>query len=145
MAKVARSALVSHSSAKMFDLINDIPSYPLFLSGCVAAEVLSSDETFVEARLTLGKSGIQQSFITRNELLPPEQMIMRLVDGPFSHFEGRWQFESLDEDACKVSLNLEFAFNNPILSMTAGKWLEEIASKQVDSLCQRADEVYNTP
>ncbi len=143
MAKVARSALVTHSATKMFDLINDIPSYPQFLSGCVAAEVLSADEKFVEARLTLGKSGFQQSFITRNELLPPEQMVMRLVDGPFSHFEGRWQFESLDENACKVSLNLEFAFNNPILSMTAGKWLEEVASKQVDSLCQRADQVYN--
>ncbi|MGH1487664.1 MAG: type II toxin-antitoxin system RatA family toxin [Cellvibrionaceae bacterium] len=142
MAKVERSALVAYSAQQMFDLINDIESYPLFMTGCVAAEVISANEKTVEARLTLGKSGIEQSFITRNELIPPSQMIMRLVEGPFSHFEGRWQFDSLQESACKVSLNLEFAFSNPILALSVGKWMQETASQQVDALCQRADVVY---
>lgn len=144
MATVARSAIVAYSSQQMFELINDIESYPLFLAGCIASEVLSKSDKFVEARLTLGKSGIQQSFVTRNELLPPEKMIMRLQDGPFKSFEGVWQFQALEDNACKVSLDLEFSFKNPILAMTAGKFLEDIANKQVDSLCRRADEIYSS-
>jgi ribosome-associated toxin RatA of RatAB toxin-antitoxin module len=143
MATVARSAIVAYSSQQMFDLINDIESYPHFLAGCVESEILSRDDNFVEARLTLGKSGIQQSFVTRNELLPPGKMVMRLKDGPFKSFEGTWRFQALNENACKVSLDLEFSFKNPILAMTAGKFLEEIANRQVDSLCRRADELYS--
>jgi ribosome-associated toxin RatA of RatAB toxin-antitoxin module len=145
MVTVSRSSLVSYSNQQMFDLINDIESYPEFMSGCIAAEVLSTNEHQVEARLTLGKKGIQQSFITQNELQSPELMIMRMVEGPFSHFEGRWQFQALREDACKVSLDLEFAFKNLFMGMTVGKWLEENASHQVDELCRRAETVYGKP
>lgn len=142
MVAIARSALVEYSAAQMFDLINDIEAYPQFMSGCLGAEILEKTETFVEARLTLGKSGVQQSFVTRNELQSPELMIMRFIEGPFSSFEGRWQFQALSDTACKVSLDLEFEFSNPILAMTVGKWFEQTAGDQVDALCQRAKEVY---
>jgi ribosome-associated toxin RatA of RatAB toxin-antitoxin module len=142
MTIVERSALVNYSAEQMFTLINDIAAYPSFMAGCVAAEVLTSSEQFIEARLTLGKGGIEQSFVTRNELLPPEQMIMRLVEGPFSYFEGRWSFQSLADNACKVQLHLEFSFKNPLLGLAVSKWLEDIASRQVESLCQRAEKIY---
>lgn len=146
MAKVSRTALVPYSAQQMFDLINDIESYPEFMTGCVAAEVLEKSADVVEARLTLGLAGVQQSFVTRNELLPPEQMKMHLVDGPFSRFEGVWSFSALDKDGadsgCKVGLELEFSFANPLLGMTVGKVIEDIANRQVDALCQRAAKVY---
>ncbi len=142
MVTIARSALVDYSAQQMFDLINDIENYPQFMSGCLGAEILEKNEAFVEAKLTLGKSGFQQSFVTRNELTPPELMVMRFIEGPFKSFEGLWQFQALTESACKVSLDLEFEFANPILAMTVGKWFEETAGQQVDALCQRADEIY---
>lgn len=159
MPVIERSARVIYSDQKMFDLVNDIGSYPSFMTGCISAEILSATEQSIEARLTLGFSGIQQSFITRNQLLPPRQMVMRLVEGPFRHFEGNWSFERIEgqeiegqeierqelEDechGCKVSLRLDFAFKNSILGMTAGRGMEQIASRQVDALCQRADELY---
>ena len=149
MPVIKRSALVEYSAQQMFDLVNDIASYPAFMAGCVAAEVLSVAENSIEARLTLGVSGVQQSFVTRNELSPPSRMVMRLVEGPFRHFEGLWSFDVIEADgrsgacdACKVSLVLDFAFKNPLLGMAAGRAMEENASRQVDSLCRRADEIY---
>jgi ribosome-associated toxin RatA of RatAB toxin-antitoxin module len=142
MVTIVRSALVEYSAQHMFDLINDIEAYPQFMTGCVAAEVLVRSDEMVEARLTLGKSGIQQSFVTCNELRPPTLMIMRFVEGPFSSFDGRWQFQALSDTACKVSLDLEFEFSNPILGMTVGQWFEQVAGQQVDALCRRAEEVY---
>ncbi len=144
MAKVSRSALVSHCAEQMFELINDIESYPSFMTGCVEATLLSKNDDFLEARLTLGKSGVQQTFTTRNELHHPKLMVMRLVDGPFKHFEGRWGFHEIDASSCKVTLDLDFAFSNPILALTAGKWFEQTASEQVDALCRRADQVYGS-
>jgi ribosome-associated toxin RatA of RatAB toxin-antitoxin module len=146
MARVSRTALVSYSTQQMFDLINDIESYPDFMTGCSGAEVLETSESCIQARLTLGVGGINQSFVTRNELLPPAQMKMHLVDGPFSHFEGVWSFSALTDEGrqsgCKVGFELDFAFSNPLLAMTAGRMLEDIASKQVDALCQRAEKIY---
>ncbi|MEO0442536.1 MAG: type II toxin-antitoxin system RatA family toxin [Pseudomonadota bacterium] len=142
MTKVSRSALVSYSAQQMFDLINDIESYPLFMAGCIDAKVLSTSEDVVEAELTLGKSGFQQRMTTRNFLSKPEKMVMRLVEGPFSHFEGLWQFTALDDNACRVSLDLEFRFANPLLGLTVGKVLEDVANRQVDCLCKRAEHVY---
>ncbi len=144
MTTVSRAVSVPYSAQQMFELINDIESYPEFMTGCVGARILSQEEGCVEAKLTLGMSGFQQSFVTRNTLSPPEKMTMKLVDGPFSRFEGVWTFESSDESGkgCKVALNLHFSFSNPLLGMTVGRVIEDIASRQVDSLCQRAEKVY---
>lgn len=142
MVTISRSALVNHSAQNMFDLINDIEAYPQYMTGCLGAKVIERKPDVVEAQLILGKSGFQQQLVTRNELQPPSLMIMRFVDGPFSHFEGRWEFAALTDSACKVSLDLEFAFSSPILAMTVGKWFEKTAGEQVDALCKRADEIY---
>lgn len=143
MVTISRSALVEYSAQQMFDLINDIEAYPEFMTGCLAAELLEKSDTVLEAKLTLGKSSFQQSFVTRNELLPPNKMTMRFVEGPFRFFEGHWQFQALADNACKVSLDLEFEFSNPIVAMTVGKWFEETAGQQVDALCERASVVYS--
>ena len=144
MPTIERSALVEYSSQQMFDLINDIEAYPEFMAGCLAARIDHRGDDWVEATLTLGKNGIQQQFTTRNQLQAPDSMVMQLVDGPFRRFEGRWQFIPLGAEAsgCKVSLDLLFEFGNPILGLAAGKWLQDIASRQVESLCQRAQFVY---
>jgi ribosome-associated toxin RatA of RatAB toxin-antitoxin module len=142
MVTISRSALVEYSAQQMFDLINDIASYPQFMPGCLAAEIITQTEDMVEARLTLGKSGIQQSFVTRNTLTPPNVMVMHFVEGPFKVFEGRWQFDTLSENACKVSLHLEFEFASRVLGMTLGSRFEKNANRQVDALCERAEVVY---
>jgi len=53
-----------------------------------------------------------------------------------------WQFTPLAEQACKVSLELSFEFNNPLLAMTMNKKLEEMAGRQVDAISERAKQTY---
>ena len=142
MKTLSRSALVNYSAEQMYGLVNDIEAYPSFMEGCVDAKVLNSGDSFVEAKLTLRQSGIEQSLVTRNELHPPSSMIMHLLEGPFKHFEGRWQFDSLGNSGCKVSFHLSFILNNPLLTLTVGKWLEKSVDQQVDVLCRRADALF---
>ena len=142
MPQVSRSALVNFSAQQMFDLVNDIGRYPEYMPGCVAADVLSAEPDCVEARLTLGQAGIHQSFVTRNTLVNGESMVMELVEGPFKQFTGHWQFVPLSESACKVSLDLQFEFSNPLLAMAMNSKLESVAGKQVDALSERAKVIY---
>ena len=76
---ISKSALLPYNANQLFELINDVESYPQFLDGCVGAEILRLEEGFMEARLDLKKKGISQSFVTRNQLIAPNSIIMELV------------------------------------------------------------------
>jgi len=140
--RIERSALVAFSAQQMFDLVNDIAAYPQYMEGCVGSEVLERQDHEVVARLDLSKFGVKQSFVTRNRLTPPLQMTMELEEGPFDRLVGCWDFKVLDEQACKVSFELEFELSNKLLGRAAGKLLGSVANDLVDGLCRRADQVY---
>ena len=140
--KVERSALVNYSAQQMFDLINDIEAYPQFMDGCTAAQILARGDDWLEARLSLSKAGVSQSFVTRNQLVSGQSMTMELVDGPFTFLRGLWQFRALSESACKVSFELEFELQNRLQGMAVGKLFEAVSHKQVDALCARAKQIY---
>ena len=141
MPTVNRSALVRHSARAMFDLVNDFERYPEFLSGCSNAELLERDEDHLKGRLTLSKAGMQQSFVTRNDLYAPERIELNLVDGPFKRLQGTWLFTPLGEDACKVSLEMDFDFSNRLLG-AFGKLFSQVAAQMVEAFTRRADQIY---
>ena len=142
MNKVQRSALVMHSDQSMFDLVNDVANYPLFMDGCQATEVFEKTDSLMVARLDLKKGGFKTSFMTRNRLTQPSSIEMALEDGPFKNLKGLWTFKALTADACKVSLDLEFEFNNMAMGFAASQLFSSMANNLVDSLCRRADVVY---
>ena len=145
MNTVQRSALVMHSDQSMFDLVNDVASYPQFMEGCQAAEVFEHSDQQMVARLDLKKGGVKTSFMTRNSLRAPSVIEMNLEDGPFKSLKGVWTFKPLTPQACKVSLDLEFEFNNMAVGLAASKLFSTMANELVDSLCRRADQIYGTP
>jgi len=142
MRRIQRSAIVPYSVGQIFDLINDIQSYPKFMKGCVGAEITEKGDDWLIARLDLSRAGIQQSFVTRNVLNPPHSITLTLHQGPFHALEGEWRFEPLNENASKITFWLEFEFSNKLIGIAAGKLFEKVASDQVDMVCQRAKVVY---
>lgn len=142
MSQIKRSALVAFSDRQMFDLVNNIEAYPQYMDGCVGAQVLERGDNELTARLDISRLGVKYSFTTRNQLLPPATMGMELVEGPFKRLSGLWTFKPLAEDACKVSLDLEFEFSSRLVAKAAGKWFESVANELVDGLCRRAQQIY---
>ncbi len=142
MTAISRSALVPYSAAEMFALVDDIAAYQEFLPWCSRSEVLSREGDEVRGRLSLSKSGIEKSFTTVNRVQRNKMIEMRLEEGPFHHLEGFWRFDALADDACKVSLDLEFEFSNKLLGLTFGPVFNQIASTLVDAFCKRAVDVY---
>jgi len=142
MTRIDRSALVNFSAQQMFDLVNDIESYPHFMQGCTAARIISVSEQELVGELTLSKAGIRQTFTTRNTLEPGRRMNMELVEGAFSAFRATWHFNPLTESACKVSLEMEFEFTSGLMNFAMEKLFSSSANNLVDALVQRARLVY---
>lgn len=143
MPNVTRSALVAFSAESMFDLINDVQRYPEFLPGCAQTKVTHADEYSMEASLLISKAGIKQWFSTRNELSRGEYIKMNLVDGPFSELRGGWTFKALSDNACKIELNLDFAFSSRLVEMAFGRVFNAIAANMVVAFTDRAKEIYS--
>ena len=139
MPTIQRSALVEHSAARMFALVNDIAAYPRRFDWCDAAQVLEQDDTHVVARLDLGLGSLRTWFTTENALSPPHHIDMQLRDGPFRKLSGRWQFHALDESACKVTLTLDFEPNNRLLGPAFALGFQGLADRMVDDFVRAAD------
>lgn len=139
MPQIQRSALVEHSAARMFALVNDIETYPQRFEWCHGAQVYERDATRVVARLDLGLGALRTWFTTENLLSPPHHIDMTLRDGPFKSLSGRWLFHALDESACKVSLQLDFEPQMALLrpAMTLG--MQSLADRMVDDFVRAAD------
>ena len=126
----------------MFDLVNDVESYPTFMQGCHKAEVLEQHGNVVIGKLSLGKAGISQTFVTRNVLDEPESIHMELVEGNFDKFDAQWDFLQLTDTACKVSLHMEFEFRTGLVDLALEALFNASSNSLVDALVKRAHQVY---
>lgn len=142
MTQISRSALVNYSAQQMFDLVNQVEHYPEFLPGCEKTEVIERSDEVIQARLTLAKAGFRQSFVTRNQLTIPSHMSINLVEGPFKHFQGEWNFIALDEEASKVSLDLSFEVSSRIAGAALNMLFKQLAGMMVECFVKRAKQVY---
>jgi len=139
MQSIRRSALVEHSAARMFDLVNDIGAYPRRFDWCKDAQLIESGAERQVARLDLGLGGLSTWFTTENTLDRPHRIDMNLVDGPFRKLHGRWEFHALDECACKVTLVLEFDPSNRLLGPAIALGFQGLADRMVDDFVRVAD------
>ncbi len=142
MKSIHRSALLPYPARQIYDLVNDIEAYPNYMDGCVGAQVLHRGEDVVEARLDLAKGPVSQSFSTRNRLVDAQHITLELVNGPFEHFHGRWEFLSLGDAACKVTLDLEFTVSNVLLGAAASRLFDSVSDNLVGALEKRARQLY---
>ena len=144
MKKIVRSALIPFSAQQVYSLVNDVSKYPEFLPWCGGAKVLNETDHQMTASVTIAKAGLSKTFTTQNQLVPGEQILMTLVEGPFSYLQGEWSFKKLDDSACKIQFEVEFEVSNGLLNMALGPIFEQIASTFVDSFCKRAKQVYGS-
>jgi len=142
MPTISRSALVMYSVEQMFQLINDIPAYPKFLPDCNDSKVISQDEQTVTAALLVSKGGLSKWFTTKNTFISNEKIHLSLVDGPFKTLEGYWLLTPLSEEACKVSLELDYEFSNKLVSLAFGKIFGHFSNSLVQVFTQRAKDIY---
>lgn len=142
MHKIQRSALVRHSALNMYELVNDVASYPDFLKWCSSGRVISEDGNETVAELEIAWKVLHKKFVTRNFLVEGESIQIKLESGPFQTLTGMWSFKHLKDDACKISMDIEFEFKNAVSNLVFSKIFSQLYSSLMDSFIKRADEKY---
>jgi ribosome-associated toxin RatA of RatAB toxin-antitoxin module len=140
--EIKRTALVLHSAMDMFRVVRDVPSYPEFLTWCLGATVHEETAEYQLANLEVKVGGIVTSFTTRNRFVPGQLLTLALVDGPFTHLTGEWQFKALGEEGSKVVLSMNFDFSSSVISSAFGRGFAHVADKLVYDFSKRADAIY---
>lgn len=142
MQLVEKKVLVAHTPAQMFALVEKVENYPRFLPWCAKAEEHSREGDQQVASLHIDYLKIRQHFTTRNTLRDGESILMDLVEGPFQHLQGLWQFTPLGDFGCKVEFSLRYEFSSKILEKVIGPVFGHISGTLVDAFIKHADKVY---
>ena len=145
MQVVERSAIVAYTPAQMFDLVNDVASYPQFLPWCVGARVEVLSESEILAALKVARGLVRMEFTTRNSLQKDGQILMQLVEGPFRHMSGEWRFSAIGDRGSRVQFRVEFEFKNRLLAGALNAVFEALCSTIVDAFVVRAQQIYLKP
>ncbi len=142
MAEIRRSAILPYPASFMYALVNDVEAYPEFLPWCGGAKILARSADSMDASILIERAGVRQWFTTRNRLAVDESIEMELLDGPFERLHGRWRFESLAGDGCRIEFVLWFEMKRGLASAIIAPAFKKIANTLVDSFCDRAREQY---
>jgi len=144
MRRIARSAIVECSPRQVYDLVEDIESYPQFLPWCVATQVRERTQGRTVATIVVG-TPLPQAFTTENTNAPGESIDMRLLEGPFRSFEAHWKFAALGAAATKIEFAIAYEFADRILATALDPLFEHIAGTMVDAFTRRAERLYAKP
>jgi ribosome-associated toxin RatA of RatAB toxin-antitoxin module len=117
-------------------------AYPQFLPDCSNSKIITEDDNSVTAALLVSKAGLNKWFTTKNTFISNQQVQLELVDGPFNKLYGRWLLTALSDDACKVSLELEYEFSNKMFDLAFGRIFNHLTNNMVQAFTQRAKDVY---
>ena len=138
MREVKRSALVNQPPARVFGLINDIESYPLFLPWCTHARVLSRTPAEIVATIGVRQGTFTGEFTTRNLLTPERRIDMQLISGPFRSLDGHWLLTPIETHGCRVDLNVRFAFKSRVAGLLFESLFAQTVASLVDAFVARA-------
>ena len=123
----------------MFDLVEDIESYPRFLPWCSGTEVLERTDVITRARIDVDYRGLKTHFTTVNRKDAPRRMDMELEEGPFDELSGGWSFTPLGEGGCRVEFVLDYAMSSAEMGALLAPVFGHIAATLVDRFVARAE------
>jgi ribosome-associated toxin RatA of RatAB toxin-antitoxin module len=138
MREVRRTAIVTQPQSRMYELLNDIESYPQFVPWCTHSRVESRSEREIVATLGVRRGPLRAEFTTRNELEPESRIRMHLLRGPFRLLEGQWVLTPTESGGCRIELSMRFAFASTIAGTLFEPFFEQTAAALVDAFVQRA-------
>jgi ribosome-associated toxin RatA of RatAB toxin-antitoxin module len=162
MREVRRTAIVPHTPAQMYEIVNDVRRYPEFVPWCPSTRVFEETATSIHAAVDIARSGVRLSVATCNTMVPGERIDLKLADGPLRTLEGSWQFVPIVERAtvavpgtaapdasgaprlrgCRVELGVRFDFRNSALTLLFGPMFEASWDSLVDAFVVRARDLH---
>jgi len=135
---INKSEEINVNKETIFNLINNVDNYQKFLPWCANSKILIKQNSSMTAEIEISKSFVNWKFTTENNYKVNKIIELKLVDGPFSHLEGHWKFDEIDEFNTQVTLYLEYKFDNKLIEMSIKPVFSNIMSSILDSFISEA-------
>ena len=135
---INKSEEINVNKETIFNLINNVDNYQKFLPWCTNSKILTKKNSSMTAEIEISKSFVNWKFTTENNYKANKIIELKLVEGPFSHLEGHWKFDEIDEFNTQVSLYLEYKFDNKLIEMSIKPVFSNIMSSILDSFISEA-------
>jgi coenzyme Q-binding protein COQ10 len=121
----------------LFDIVANIEAYPEFLPWVAAARILDTQENIIIAELLIRYKVFRGSYVSKVTLIPKQEIIVELVDGPFKHLNNYWKFNGNE-----VEFKLDFELKSSLLENLISNEFEHYAGKMMDAFNKRAKDTY---
>jgi ribosome-associated toxin RatA of RatAB toxin-antitoxin module len=142
---VQRSLLLPYSPAQMYVLVNDVPSYPLFLPWCEAARIVEQGAGHMVAALEIRKGPLHLAFTTRNQLEVDRGIRIELVDGSLRSLRGSWSFDDIAGKGVRATLGLQYDFAVLGARLLLEPVFDRVCQSIMHAFAVRARVVYGAP
>ena len=140
---IDKSEDINVDISTIFKLINNVDGYKDFLPWCKNSIIISNIDNIIIGEIEISKNLINWKFKTSNIYTKDKNIKLELVDGPFSHLNGEWNFKKKDNFNTKVSLYLEYQFDNRIIEMSLKPIFSSIMNSILDSFISEAFRIKN--
>lgn len=138
MKKIFKEEDINIDIETIFNLINDIESYPNYLPWCTKTEVTEKSTNLIIGRIFISKSLINWNFSTKNTIKTNESISLELIDGPFESLTGKWLFYPINDFNTRVSLSINYKFKSSIIELSIEPIFSSIMNSILKSFVQEA-------
>ena len=135
---INKSEEINVSHELIFSLINNVEDYHRFLPWCSDSKIISDNGDKMLAEIEISKNFINWKFSTENTYDLNKKINIRLIDGPFNHLDGYWEFKKIDNYNTTVDLYLEYKFDSRLIELSIKPIFSNIMSSILDSFISEA-------
>ena len=135
---INKSEEINVSHELIFSLINNVEDYHRFLPWCSDSKIISDNGNKMLAEIEISKNFINWKFSTENTYDLNKKINIKLIDGPFNHLDGYWEFKKKDNYNTTVDLYLEYKFDSRLIELSIKPIFSNIMSSILDSFISEA-------
>tara|TARA_Y100001970_G_C14139929_1_gene806500 strand:+ start:723 stop:1160 length:438 start_codon:yes stop_codon:yes gene_type:complete len=138
-----REEVISHSAAKLFNIVLDIESYPDYIPWCTKMVVNQRNKNeifadmYVKYKFILAQKFGSHVKYDKNNLT----IETSYIEGPLKDLTTKWKFEEIDKKNSKIIFDVNFEFTNYLHQKVAETFYPLIENKMINSFKKRADEI----
>lgn len=117
MPLVEVSEVIAAPLARVWEVVNDIASYPRLMEHVRSVKMLESSPTHRLSEWEVDLKGCVMRWVEREQIDAARHRIdYRLVEGDLASFEGFWQLEPLTAGSSRATVSATFDIGIPMLA-----------------------------
>ncbi len=117
MPLVVVNEVILASIERIWDVVNDVESYPRIMNHVRSVKVLERGSNYRRTAWEMELKGCAMRWVEREEIDAERHRIdYRSLEGDIAQFEGFWQFEPLADGSCRATISVLFDIGIPLMS-----------------------------